>query len=55
MLAKMPTIAAFGYKQSIGQPFIYPENHLTYCQNFLHMMFAVPSERTRWTRISSMR
>jgi citrate synthase len=45
MLAKMPTIAAFGYKQSIGQPFIYPENHLTYCQNFLHMMFAVPSER----------
>jgi citrate synthase len=45
MLAKMPTIAAFGYKQSIGQPFIYPENHLTYCQNFLHMMFAIPSER----------
>ncbi len=45
LLAKMPTIAAFSYKQSIGQPFIYPENHLTYCQNFLHMMFAVPSER----------
>jgi citrate synthase len=45
ILAKMPTIAAFGYKQSIGQPFIYPENHLTYCQNFLHMMFATPSER----------
>ena len=45
MLAKMPTIAAFSYKQSIGQPFIYPENHLTYCQNFLQMMFAVPSER----------
>ena len=45
MLAKMPTIAAFSYKQSIGQPFIYPENHLTYCQNFLHMMFALPSER----------
>jgi citrate synthase len=45
MLAKMPTIAAFSYKQSIGQPFIYPQNHLTYCQNFLHMMFAVPSER----------
>jgi len=45
MLAKMPTIAAFSYKQSIGQPFIYPENHLTYVQNFLHMMFAVPSER----------
>jgi len=45
LLAKMPTIAAYSYKQSNGQPFIYPENHLTYCQNFLHMMFAVPSER----------
>ncbi len=45
MLAKMPTIAAFSFKQSIGQPFIYPQNHLTYCQNFLHMLFAVPSER----------
>lgn len=45
MLAKMPTIAAFGYKQSIGQPFVYPQNHLTYTQNFLHMMHAVPSER----------
>ena len=45
MLAKMPTIAAFSYKQSIGQPFMYPENSLTYCQNFLQMMFAVPSER----------
>jgi citrate synthase len=45
MLAKMPTIAAFSHKQSIGQPFIYPQNHLTYCENFLHMMFSVPSER----------
>jgi len=45
MMAKMDTIAAFSYKQSIGQPFIYPQNHLTYCQNFLHMMFAVPSEK----------
>jgi citrate synthase len=45
MMAKMPTIAAFSYKQSFGQPFIYPENRLTYCQNFLQMMFAVPSER----------
>ncbi len=45
MLGKMPTIAAFGYKQSIGQPFVYPQNHLTYTQNFLHMMFSVPSER----------
>ena len=47
LLAKMPTIAAFGYKQSIGQPFIYPQNDLTYCQNFLQMMFAVPSEKYR--------
>ena len=45
MLGKMSTITAFSYKQSIGQPFIYPENSLTYCQNFLQMMFAVPSER----------
>lgn len=45
MLAKMPTIAAFSYKQSIGQPFIYPLTDLTYCQNFLQMMFAVPSEQ----------
>lgn len=47
LMAKMPTIAAFGYKQSIGQPFVYPQNHLTYCQNFLYMLFAVPSERYR--------
>jgi len=46
-LAKVPTIAAFSYKQSIGQPFIYPQNDLDYCQNFLQMMFGVPSERYR--------
>ena len=44
LLAKMPTIAAFAYKKSIGQPFIYPDNSLDYEQNFLRMMFAVPSE-----------
>jgi citrate synthase len=44
LLAKMPTIAAFGYKQSIGQPFIYPDNRLDFCANFLQMMFAVPAE-----------
>jgi len=44
MMAKMPTIAAFSHKQSIGQPFVYPRNDLTYCQNFLRMMFAVPTE-----------
>jgi len=44
LLAKMPTIAAFAHKKSIGQPFIYPENALDYEANFLKMMFAVPSE-----------
>jgi citrate synthase len=45
LLGKIPTIAAFGYKQSIGEPFIFPQNDLSYCQNFLHMMFATPSEK----------
>jgi len=44
LLAKMPTIAAFAYKKSIGQPFIYPDNSLDYEENFLRMMFAVPAE-----------
>ena len=44
LLAKLPTIAAYSYKKSIGQPFIYPQNDLTYCENFLQMMFAVPCE-----------
>jgi citrate synthase len=44
LIAKLPTIAAFSYKKSVGQPFIYPRNDLSYCQNFLQMMFAVPSE-----------
>jgi len=44
LLAKIPTIAAFSYKKSIGQPFIYPSNNLDYCSNFLKMMFAVPAE-----------
>ncbi len=44
MLAKAKTIAAFSYKKSIGQPFIYPENGLSYSGNFLQMMFAVPAE-----------
>lgn len=44
LLAKLPTIAAYAYKKSIGQPLIYPRNNFTYCENFLHMMFAVPSE-----------
>ena len=44
LVAKMPTIAAWAYKYSIGQPFIYPKNDLTYAENFLRMMFAVPCE-----------
>ena len=45
MISKMPTIAAWAYKYSIGQPFIYPRNDLDYAANFLHMCFAVPCER----------
>jgi citrate synthase len=44
MIAKMPTIAAMAYKYSVGQPFVYPQNHLDYSSNFLHMCFAVPCE-----------
>lgn len=44
LIAKMPTIAAMAYKYSIGQPFVYPRNELSYAENFLHMMFAVPAE-----------
>ena len=45
LIAKLPTIAAYSYKKSFGQPFIYPDNSLDYCENFLHMMFSVPSEK----------
>jgi len=44
LIAKMPTIAAMAYKYSVGQPFVYPRNELTYAENFLHMMFSVPAE-----------
>ena len=44
LIAKMPTIAAYSYKHSLGQPFIYPRNQLHYTANFLHMMFATPCE-----------
>jgi citrate synthase len=44
LIAKMPTIAAFAYKKSVGQPFVYPDNSLDYESNFLNMMFALPSE-----------
>ncbi|WP_417656784.1 citrate synthase [Pseudidiomarina aestuarii] len=44
LIAKMPTIAAMAYKFSIGQPFVYPRNDLSYSENFLNMMFSVPAE-----------
>jgi citrate synthase len=42
LLAKMRTIAAYSYKKSVGEPFVYPQDHLSYCANFLNMMFSVP-------------
>jgi citrate synthase len=44
LIAKMPTITAMAYKYSIGQPFVYPSNSLSYSGNFMRMMFAVPAE-----------
>ena len=44
LIAKMPTIAASAYKYSVGQPFVYPDNSLSYTGNFLRMTFAVPAE-----------
>ena len=44
LIAKMPTLASMAYKYSLGQPFNYPRNNLTYAENFLHMCFAVPAE-----------
>ena len=47
LIAKIPTIAAYSYKKSIGQPFVYPNNSLDYVENFMHMMFSVPTENYR--------
>ena len=44
MIAKLPTITAWAYKYSVGQPFVYPDNTLDYASNFLRMCFAVPAE-----------
>jgi citrate synthase len=44
LMAKLPTIAAYSYKTSIGQPFLYPDNSLDLIENFMRMMFAVPTE-----------
>ena len=45
LIAKIPTLAAWSYKYTVGQPFIYPRNDLGYAENFLHMMFATPADR----------
>ncbi len=45
LIAKMPTIAAYSYKHSLGQPFVYPRNELDYTSNFLQMMFGTPCEQ----------
>jgi citrate synthase len=45
IIAKMPTIAAAAYKHMVGQPFIFPQNHLDYCSNLLNMFFSVPCEK----------
>ena len=44
LIAKIPTLAAMAYKYSVGQPFMYPRNDLTFAENFLYMCFAVPAE-----------
>lgn len=53
LIAKMPTIAAMAYKYSIGQPFVYPRNDLSYAENFLHMMFSVPAEEYKVNPIAA--
>ena len=45
LIAKLPTIAAYAYKKSVGHPYAYPDNRRNYCENFLHMMFSNPSEK----------
>ena len=51
LIAKMPTIVAMSYKYSIGQPFIYPLNHLSYTANFMRMMCVVPSEEYKVNQV----
>jgi citrate synthase len=47
LIAKMPTIAAWSFKKSMGQPYNYPRNELNYVENFLYMMFHLPTEETK--------
>jgi citrate synthase len=44
LISKLRTIACYSYKKAHGQPFVYPKNNLSYCENFLNMMFSVPAE-----------
>jgi citrate synthase len=46
LIAKIPTLAAMSYKYSVGMPYMYPQNKMSYAENFLHMMFGAPSEDT---------
>ena len=47
LIAKMPTLAAMCHKHFVGQPYMYPDNSLTYSENFLHMMFGTPCDRNK--------
>jgi citrate synthase len=47
LIAKMPTLAAFAYRHSVGLPFVYPDNDLSYCGNFLQMMFKMTEVKYR--------
>ncbi len=51
IIAKIPTIAAMCYRYSNGYPFVYPQNNMSYAENFLHMMFSMPSADSRPNRI----
>ena len=51
MIAKVPTLAAMAYKYSIGQPFVYPNNELNYCENFLNMCFSVPAQKYKISKV----
>ncbi len=53
LIAKMPTIAAMAYKYAVGQPFVYPLNHLSYTDNFMRMTFSVPAEEYKINPILS--
>ena len=53
LIAKIPTLAAMAYKYSIGQPFVYPDNNLSYAENFLKMCFSVPAQDYKSRKILS--